>query len=467
MLAKPIVMGRTLNLSFAAATTVAAGLAASLGWFVAHGTMRIAVALVLLPLVVLMLPRSENRLLMGIAMIVVLPWWLQLGTSQMKVGIVAPVLAMSARLGVGFTQRRAGQGLNFIDLAYCSFVAATVFSFADEGPYTHHAVTGLLLYLLPLGFYVAPRPFGSQAWRPIFWVLFIAGTVGALSVLYEFFVLHRPLFHVSTYFWDATNLYIFRPGGVFGGPPQAAAALSMTSLCGLALIATSTTRRGLLWLCLALSVTGIIVTFTRAGMIGVAVGAVVFVGLWRPAALGRLAFAIATVTLVFVLVVVPQVAKSSWYERGVTRHGTLADRENRWRLAWPLITNSTEHLLVGHGVNSLRIDTTQADLASAPILLQTSPHSQYILTLLQQGFVGLALLLAWLAGAAGKAALAIRKGAHRNDTAFLAACAAAIVSLMIVGFVDDALSAPSSSGIVALLAGLVAVRCTPVTKSAR
>lgn len=472
MLAKPI--GRTLNLSFGAAATVAAGLAALIGWLVVHGTTRYAFVLVLLPLVVLMLPRSEHRLLMGIGMIVVLPWWLRLGTSQMKVGIVAPVLAMSGAYGVASARNRAGQGLNFVDLAFCSLVAATVFSFAAEGPYTHHAITGLLLALLPLGFFVAPRAFGSQAWRPIFWVLFLAGTVAALSVLYEFFVLHRPLFHVSTYFWDATNVYLFRPGGVFGGPPQAATALSMTSLCGLALIATSTTRRGLLWLCLAISVTGVIVTFTRAGMIGIALGAVVFVGLWRPAALGRLAFAIATVTLVFVLVVIPQVAKSSWYQRGVTRHGTLSDRENRWKLAWPLITNSTQHLLIGHGVNSLQIGgpnglpgTPQADLATAPILLQASPHSQYVKTLLEQGFVGLALMLTWLLGAVGKAALAIRKGVHSNDAAMLAACAAAIVCFTIVCFVDDALSEPSGSGIVALITGLVAIGCTPVTKTAR
>ena len=352
-------------------------------------------------------------------------------------------------------------------LAYFAFVAATIFSFVSEGPYTYHSVTAFLLYLLPLGFYVAPRGFSHGVWVRIFWALFIGGTVASLTVLYEFFVIHRPLIHSSTYLWNPTTSFIFRPGGVFGGPPQAAAALSMTALSGLALLVTTVgVRRRIVWVCLSLSVTALVVTFTRAGMVGFVVGALLFVLLWRPVAFGRLAYCAAALSIVFVVVVIQHLASSSWYQKGVTRQGTLADRENRWKLAWPLVTNSTQHLLIGHGVNALAVGvpnglpgTPQPDLAAVPTILDTSPHSQYIRTLLEQGFVGLALLLAWLAGAVGKAAVAIRRRANVADSPFLAACAAGIVSFLVVCLVDDALSTPSSRGIVALLAGLIAVRC--------
>jgi O-antigen ligase len=297
-----------------------------------------------------------------------------------------------------------------------------------------------------------------------------------LPLFYEFFVLHRPLFgNASTYQWSREAGSLFRPGGTFGSPPAAVTALSMTTLCGLVLLVRSSGgRRLVVWLGLAISVGGIIITFTRAGLIGFALGVMVFVALWRPVALGRLTFGLVAVSVVFLLAVLPHLAGKDWYQEGVTRHGNLADREFRWRSAWPVITNSTTHLVVGHGFNSLLVGRPtgltgqpDADLAAVPILIRDSPHSQYIRTLLEQGLVGLGLLVAWLLGSVGRAVGAVRKATLRaEDRALLAGCAAGIVSFMVVSSAGDGLRDPSSLAIVALLTGLVASHGAGMSRAA-
>jgi O-antigen ligase len=405
-------------------------------------------------------------------MIIVLPWWYTFGSAQLKVSAVAPVLAMLGLVGASVTQSRASHSFNLVDLAFAIFITAAALSWAFGGPYTYHSLTSFVLSILPAGFFVVARTLGRRAWPSMVWILVVAGTAASLPLFYEFFVTHRPLFtNGSFYYW---NVGLFRPGGAFGGPPQAVAVLSMTTLCGLSLLAISAGwRRLVVWACLFVSLGGIIITFTRAGLIGFALGLVVFVVLWRPAVLGRLLYGVATVSLVFVLVVLPQITSSKWYQEGVNRHGTLADRQGRWRAAWPVIVNSTTHSVVGHGFNSLQVGhplglagQPQADLAAVPILISTSPHSQYVRTLLEQGFLGLAVMLAWLLGSLGKAVGATRR-ATRDGRALLAGCGAGIVSFVVVSFVDDTLRDPSGLATVALLSGLVAAQAQNLSETAR
>jgi O-antigen ligase len=294
-----------------------------------------------------------------------------------------------------------------------------------------------------------------------------------LPLFYEALVIRRPLFWSATsYAWNAGPGGLFRPGGVFGGPPAAVNVLAMTTLCGLALLARSTrAARRFIWPLLVVSAAGMVITFTRAGLIGFFIGVVVFVVLWRPAALGRLAFGMAAVAVAFALIVLPQVGGKSWYREGITRTGTLANRQSRWALAWPLITNTPTHVVFGHGINSLLVGhpsglsgEPQADLASVPILVKDSPHSQYIRTLLEQGFIGLGLLLAWLLGSIGKAVGAVSR-ANADDRAVLAGCVAGIVSFMIVALADDNLRDPAGFTIVALLSGFVVARTRQDTTS--
>jgi len=471
------VLGNRLGILHRQRWVIALGVSSIfLAWLIAHGGgLGVALALALVPAAAVVLSPSKNRLLVGITMVLLLPWWYTLGSPQLKVFVVASLLAMTGLIGAAASQSEAAQPVNVIDLALAGFVTAAVLSVAFVGPYTYNSLAAVVLALLPLGFYIAGRNLGSSMWRPVCWVVLVGGTIASLPLFYEFFVLHRPLFgNGSTYQWSGQVGSLFRPGGTFGSPPAAVTALSMTALCGLSLLVTSTgARRLIVWVCLTVSVLGMIVTFTRAGIIGFVVGLVVFVALWQPALLLRFTFVTAALSLIVLLVVLPHIAGKSWYEEGVTRHGNLAIRESRWNLAWPLITNSTTHLTLGHGFNSLQIGhpgglagQPDADLASQPLLIKESPHSQYIRTLLEQGFVGLGLLLAWLLTSVGKAAGSIHSGrVGIEGRALLAGCAAAIVSFMIVSLAGDGLRDPSSLALLALVTGLVAGRSRAVARS--
>ena len=138
----------------------------------------------------------------------------------------------------------------------------------------------------------------------------------------------------------------------------------------------------------------------------------------------------------------------------------------------PLVTNSTKHLVFGHGFNSLLVGhpngltgEPQADLAGVPILIKESPHSQYVRTLLEQGIVGLALLLAWLVGSVGRALAGVRGTIHHDEgRALLAGCAAGIVSFLVVSLAGDGLREVPSLAVVALLSGLTVAGSQHVTR---
>jgi O-antigen ligase len=215
------------------------------------------------------------------------------------------------------------------------------------------------------------------------------------------------------------------------------------------------------WACLLISAVALCVTFTRAGVIGLVGGLVLYLALLRPPRIGRLVYAGILVATVIGLFVLPKVAGTSWYEQGVVRPGSLSVRESYWSAAWPVIVNSPEHLLVGHGINSLIHDPTgrealadpQIDIAAVPTLSTLSPHSQYVRTLVEEGVVGLVLLLAWL----GLSLLLAARGAWRApplDRAPLAACAAAVACFLIGAYVSDALRETTPFAIVALASGV-------------
>jgi O-antigen ligase len=438
-----------------------------LAWLVANERYKYAAALlVLLPLGAFVLHRRENGLLLGVGLILLVPWWVTFGSSVAKVGAVAPALAAAGILAPLFVLKGERSRIGFVDLALASFLVAAAISWIFIGPYTHNSITAFILLIAPCGFYVAARGLDDAGWKATCWVLVVGGALASLPLFYEALVIRRPLFwSASSYAWSAGPGGLFRPGGAFGGPPAAVNVLAMTTLCGLSLLARSTrASRRFIWPLLVVSAAGMVITFTRAGLIGFVIGVVVFVALWRPTFLGRLTFGMAAVAVVFALVVLPQIGGKSWYREGVTRSGTLANRQSRWAVAWPVITNTPTHVVFGHGINSLLVGhpsglsgEPQADLAAVPILVKDSPHSQYVRTLLEQGFLGFGLLLAWLLGSIGTGLRAVSR-ASAGDRAVLAGSVAGIVSFMVVALVDDNLRDPAGFATVALLSGFIAAR---------
>jgi O-antigen ligase len=433
------------------------------GWLVAHGHAPLLLtALGLVVAAPFLASRAENGLLVGVALVLLLPSSVAIATPQAGVVRVAVLVSFAGLLVFLVHERPMSPSLTLVDLAVAAFLFMGCLSWGVR-PHVPNSMQAAVATLLPIGFYVAGRLFGGLAWPRLATVVLVAATAGSCTVLYEFFVAHRPLFaNQSSYFWNATGNAIFRPGGVFESPPAAAATLAMVIPIGASLLpgARAAVKRAV-WACLLISAVALCVTFTRAGVIGLAGGLVLYLALLRPPRIGRLVYAGILVATVIGLFVLPKVARTSWYEQGVVRPGSLSVRESYWSAAWPVIVNSPQHLIVGHGINSLVRDPTgrealadpQIDIAAVPTLSTLSPHSQYVRTLVEEGVVGLVLLLAWL----GLSLLLAARGAWRApplDRAPLAACAAAVACFLIGAYVSDALRETTPFAIVALASGV-------------
>src|SRR5204862_511540 len=148
------------------------------------------------------------------------------------------------------------------------------------------------------------------------------------------------------------------------------------------------------------------VTFTRAGYLGVAAGALVFFLLGGSSVVtpARAAVGALVVMAVVALVVLPRIEGTRLFNEGIVHPGTLTARVSYWSLARPLITDSREHLLFGRGVNALptgnktAADPLSGGLAATPLLTTIGPHSQYVRILLEQGLLGISLMAVWLLG---------------------------------------------------------------------
>jgi O-antigen ligase len=302
-------------------------------------------------------------------------------------------------------------------------------------------------------------------------VLFGTGAAAALTVYLEFFITHRPLFSDPRgYLWAASTQTIFRPGGVFGSPPAAAGILSMTTLLGLSLLRRDgrpNARLAVLSL-LLLGAGAILLTFTRAGIIGFCVGGVIYLLLSQP--LPRRALQLIGVAVVVFLIGIfslPRLETSTSFQQGVLRKGTFGARISYWHEAWPMITDSSRHLFLGHGFNSLvvvngevpgRVDT---EIAASPDLRQRGPHNQYVRTLLEEGLVGFALLMLWLLGTMRLGVVTLGR-ARPEQRQTIAAHVGAIASLVVVATAGDSLRHPGTLAVVALITGSLVSYCQAI-----
>jgi len=432
------------------------------GWFVAHGhTTLLTAAIVAAGAVAVVLTRPVAGLLLGVGIALVIPSWWKLGIEQLNGARFATLLVVGGALLLAVVQQHAPARLTFVDAAAVGLAIATLGSWATSarGQNTLQATVNAIV---PLGFYVGGRLAPSSARRVLPLLLVTCGALASLTVLWEFAVAHRPLFiSQDSYLWNAKGELIFRPGGVFGSPPAAATVLAMTTLAGTALLSTARgARRFGVWLLLAVNGAGLVVTFTRAGLIALAAGVVVYVAVARPAGSIRFAFGISVMALAFALLALPRIQDASWYRSGVLRQGDLAIRQVYWKQAWPLITNSGHHLVLGHGINSLMMGRPELpgapdrDLAAAPVLLQIGPHNQYVRTLFEQGLIGLALVALFFGGGLVRGFRASFRlpGELRPE---VGAAAGGVSAFLVTSFAGDTLRNPPSYAVAALLAGVL------------
>lgn len=424
-----------------------------LGYVLVRHSAKDALALALLPVLAWFISRRFVGVYIGVALVLCVPYWYTLGSAQLS---VLRVSAAACLLGVFFARRPK---LCLVDFALATFVVVTVLGWVLQYDYAHAGrVVGI--ELTPLGVYVGVRLVPPRHMRTVVLVALFAGTVGALSVLYERYHGAVIFSNPASYAWSASESAIFRPGGVWGSPPGACTVLCVVILFGLASLTFLRARwRKLAVVCVALCALAVVVTFTRAGLIAVGASTILYLALIRSPLLNpvRVTAFVATIVLVSAFAL-PQLETTATFQEGIIRPGNLSGRENYWSRAFPVATANVHNFVFGIGTAALETPTLSAaapvpaDVAVAPTLFQDSLHSQYMTTLVEQGAIGIAALLALL----GVPFLATARLAWRRRNAIAAGLAASFVGMAIIMSVDTSLLEGSSFALLMVAAALAA-----------
>jgi O-antigen ligase len=412
-----------------------------------------AFALVLVPAVVWLLTRSYGGLALGLALVLVLPYWMTIGAAQ---GSVLRLASAAAIVGV-----LVGRPLKPkpTDYALGVYVAITILGWLLQynAPHAGHVVS---IELTPLAFYVGARALPGDRVQLVMRLILFAGTIGALTVIYEYAVGQTVFLDPTAYAWKATSATIFRPGGIFGSPPGASTVLCFVILFG---VGAWRTAQGKVRLvaggCLAVCGLALLLTYTRAAFIAMAVAIVVFLWLLRSPMLSPSRLVVFALSVaILLLIALPRLESSSVFQQGIVRPGQLSAREGYWSLALPIVTSNPHTLVFGVGTAALETPAISSTapvathLAGTPQVFTNSLHSQYVTTLVEQGVVGLLALCVFLlipAMTAGRSARAT------GDPRY-AALTASIAALAVIMVADTALLHGPTFAMTMLTAGLAA-----------
>lgn len=323
----------------------------------------------------------------------------------------------------------------------------------------------LLLTLVPLAFYGVGRCIGGRPLvTAVLWAITVGAVLGSLTVLYEYVYAHHALFtDATTYYWNAAESKIFRPGGVYTSPPGASLMLAMAAPAILALAMTTTgPQRRFVIGAFAIVVAGIAVTFTRGGYIALLAACVGFFLLAFSGSARRRFIFVAVAAAVAIIVLIPTWSSTTWFQEGVARAGTFTARQSYWDLAFPVIGESMPSIIFGHGFNSLLLARPElgghaisGSVIASPVLIDRGPHNQYILTLLETGALGLLLFLAWLVVPLVRGIVQSIKAQDEWTRAVSAGFAMAIVAFIAMCLVGDQLRYVPSVMFVALITGIL------------
>lgn len=372
---------------------------------------------------------TDYGLLAGLALVCVLPSWTTLGAAQVTVIRLASLAAAATLVGSRRGRTRP------TDWALAAFLIVVLLGWLLQyrEPGAGRTVS---IELTPLGFYLGARALPKERIRALLVALVFAGAAGGLTVIFEYLQGHVVYLDPNIYKWNASTAFIFRPGGIFGSPPGAGAVLCATILLGLPCHRWA--RGGLkvaITACQLVATLALFLTFTRAPMIALGVGLLLYLWLVRSPLLRPLpvlGFAIAA-TLALALAL-PAVENSSAFQKGIERQGSLTTREGFWSIAWPVATSSPHTFIFGVGTASLEapglVPTTRVPqiLAESPQVIADSLHNQYLTILLENGLLGLVPFAAFLLLPFGHGA----RHARRGRDAVAAGATASVLAMGIV-----------------------------------
>ena len=347
--------------------------------------------------VVSLYPRRILLAVGSVAMMFAIPRNLALGPSA------ALAWRFTLVLGVGYlaltllSDRSRNLRWTLADRALVLYVGVVLLSWVLRAPDLSWEV--VLLVVSPAPIYAMARAIPAEQTRIILWTALIACSAGAVTVLIEF-AAGRIIFSSvdpTAYAWKGGGVNVFRAAGVFGSPPSAAAALLSTALASYPLYFSRNRGQALLAQSLGLIVVvaGVVV-FTRAPLIGFLIGAGLLIILRT-----RNAREARTTAFVVALSAIAILQFATTINAGFARsNNTFAQRQGFWASSVPLITDSGESLLLGHGPLNLltRLRTGQSVPASMGVgdLASWSVHNYFLQVAIDTGLLGTILALAWL-----------------------------------------------------------------------
>lgn len=399
--------------------------------------------------------KSYYGLNLAVILTLAVPYWYTIGSPQAAAFRIAAVCALVTALFAHKVRLTAIDGVVF------AIVLITVIGWLlqDDQPHVGKIV---LNEMVPVAFYLSARTLPAGHVKRTMSVIKMAGIVGAMTVIYEFTAGHAIFLDPASYSWNPTSTTIFRPGGFFGSPPGAATVLGMTILCGIPISGLWGAKwRAMHKIGLAIMTIACVLTFTRASLIGLGVGLLAYLWLMRSSLITPARLLTALVTLfVVVVVAIPIVENTRVFQQGLSRSGTLAARENYWKLALPVITASPHNVFFGIGSERTVVPRLggemSAGLATAPVLVEHGTHNQYVLTALEEGLIGLLALVIWIATTIG---VGFRTVLHESDR-LSAALVGAIIAFAVTMLANNALLHPPSFAMAALVSGLIVARST-------
>lgn len=429
---------------------LAAALASAtvIGVLIVRGDAKLAVVgIATAPTALALLRRPRLGLLLGVALLLVLPYWYRLGVQPASAYRVAALLALAVLIDA--TRTRWCR----VDTAFVAMLGYVVIRWWFSRPLPDQQI--FFNEWTPATFYFAARLWWRGDARVLLWVVLVGGAVGALTVVRE--SLHGSVIYSdpTSYAWKAESGGLFRPGGIFGSPPGAATVLSVAALAGLPLVRMYGGRmRSLAVAALLACLVGLVLTYTRAGLIAFGAGVVLYLFLSNSPLISSGRAVIAVLALFLgVMLALPTLQHSRTFQEGVLRRGTLASREGYWKLALPIVTRDARTAVFGAGVNATLVGrfggVVPGALAAAPVLTIHGTHNQYVLTLLEQGVVGLSVFVAWLL-------MSVWSGMRLRGDPVAGGLTASVLAFAMVATVDNVLLEPPSFALAALMTGLLA-----------